>query len=81
LLIGASAGHFDTIGGTLGCFVTMMNDGDHSPRILSNNHVLANENRGKSGDDIVQRRTAGLAHPAFASRGAPRWAPGRVGPA
>ena len=54
LLIGASAGHFDTLGGTLGCFVTMMNGGDDSPRILSNNHILANENRGKSGDAIVQ---------------------------
>jgi hypothetical protein len=56
LLIGASAGHIETIGGTIGCFVTPTG-GDGSPRILSNNHVLANENRGKSGDDIVQPNT------------------------
>jgi hypothetical protein len=54
LLIGASVGHFDTIGGTLGCFVALMGGGDGTPRILSNNQVLANENRGRRGDDIVQ---------------------------
>jgi hypothetical protein len=56
LLIGASAGHYETKGGTLGCFVTLKG-GDGSPRILSNNHVLANENRGKKGDAVIQPNT------------------------
>lgn len=52
LLIGISIGHHKVTAGTLGCFV--------KPRVgegvfvLSNNHVLANENRGKTGDVIVQ---------------------------
>jgi hypothetical protein len=37
--------------GTLGCFVT--NDGIHD-LILSNNHVLANENQAAKGDPILQ---------------------------
>jgi hypothetical protein len=53
LLIGCSIGHFRSKGGTLCCFVTPTG-GDGSPRILSNNHVLANENRGRPGDDIIQ---------------------------
>lgn len=36
--------------GTLGCFVTL-NNGSHA--ILSNNHVLAGENRGKKGTDRI----------------------------
>ena len=51
LLIGVSIGHFQVKGGTLGCFVKV---GDGTSRILSNNHVLANENKGKPGDDIIQ---------------------------
>jgi hypothetical protein len=56
LLIGCSIGHYKTIGGTLGCFVTLKG-GDGSARILSNNHVLADENRAKTGDDIIQPNT------------------------
>ncbi len=37
--------------GTLGCFVKMR---DGSARILSNNHVLADENSGKKGDAVIQ---------------------------
>src|SRR5262249_911724 len=52
LMIAASIRPFDITAGTLGCFVTR-------PKIkaigvLSNNHVLANENRAKKGDAILQ---------------------------
>jgi hypothetical protein len=52
LLIGTSIGHFKITAGTLGCLVKLRSTGD--PRILSNNHVLADENRGKKGDAIIQ---------------------------
>jgi hypothetical protein len=52
LLIGVSIGHFRITAGTLGCFVKMRSSG--APRILSNNHVLADENAGKKGDAIIQ---------------------------
>ena len=52
LLIGCSLGHLGVTAGTLGCFV-QRRAGD-GLRVLSNNHVLANENRGKRGDAIVQ---------------------------
>jgi len=52
LLIGTSIGHFRITAGTLGCFVKMRSNG--TPRILSNNHVLADENKGKKGDAIIQ---------------------------
>src|SRR5882672_1410372 len=44
LLIGTSIGHFRITAGTLGCFAKLRSTGD--PRILSNNHVLADENKG-----------------------------------
>jgi len=52
LRIGCSVGHVKVTAGTLGCFVRPQGGG--SPAILSNNHVLANENRAKRGDAIVQ---------------------------
>ena len=52
LLIGCSIGHFKITAGTLGCFVKPRAGGGVC--VLSNNHVLANENRGKTGDTIVQ---------------------------
>jgi hypothetical protein len=52
LRIGASIGHFKITAGTLGGFVRRRDDG--SVLILSNNHVLANENRAKKGDHILQ---------------------------
>jgi hypothetical protein len=52
LLIGSSIGHFKITAGTLGCFVRQKAGGDTC--VLSNNHVLANENRGKKGDTILQ---------------------------
>lgn len=54
LRIGGSIGHFKITAGTLGCFVRSQGGGDSSVLILSNNHVLANENRAKRGDDILQ---------------------------
>jgi hypothetical protein len=58
LLVGTSCGtvHNDFIvAGTLGCFVTKKNS--NQPLILSNNHVLADENRYPKGGRIVQPGT------------------------
>ena len=52
LQIGVSVGHVNISAGTLGAFVKPRVGGKTG--ILSNNHVLANENRGKVGDDIIQ---------------------------
>jgi hypothetical protein len=52
LRIGASIGHFKITAGTLGGFVCDRDGG--SVLILSNNHVLANENRAQKGDLILQ---------------------------
>jgi hypothetical protein len=52
LLIGASIGHFRITAGTLGGFVVLRKGGQ--VRALSNNHVLADEDRGKKGDAILQ---------------------------
>ena len=52
LRIGSSIGHYKITAGTLGGFVRSRDDG--SVLILSNNHVLANENKGKKGDAILQ---------------------------
>ena len=52
LRIGGSVGHYDITAGTLGCFVRRR--GDETPMILSNNHVLADENRAEIGDAILQ---------------------------
>jgi hypothetical protein len=51
---GISVGHVRVTAGTLGTFVQTT---DGSVRILSNNHVLADENQGVEGDDIVQPGT------------------------
>jgi len=51
LLIGASVGHVDITAGTIGAFVKR---GD-ATFLLSNNHVLANENLASPGDWILQR--------------------------
>ena len=51
LLIGVSIAHFRVTAGTLGCFVKTRQGG--AVRILSNNHVLANENRSKKGDAVL----------------------------
>lgn len=52
LLIGTSLGHFTITAGTLGCFVSK---GEKEEAfILSNNHVLAAENKGRKGDVILQ---------------------------
>ncbi len=49
---GVSIGHYDITAGTLGAFVRL--PGEDRPRLLSNNHVLADENRGAPGDEILQ---------------------------
>lgn len=50
LKAGISIGHKDITAGTLGYFFAR----DEDTYILSNNHVLCNENRGKIGDEILQ---------------------------
>jgi hypothetical protein len=52
LRIGCSVGHFNVTAGTLGAFVTDANQG--GTYLLSNNHVLADENRSQAGDPILQ---------------------------
>lgn len=52
LVIGCSIGHFKITAGTLGCFVRDRTTGE--TLILSNNHVLANENLAQAGDAIIQ---------------------------
>ncbi len=55
LKIGVSVGHFKITAGTLGCFVRGLDPKDNKAEmILSNNHVLANENRAKDGDAVLQ---------------------------
>ena len=51
LAVGVSVAHEDITAGTLGCFVRT---GDGADAILSNNHVLADENRASVGDAILQ---------------------------
>lgn len=50
--VGASVGHFAITAGSAGAFVRV--EDDERPRLLSNNHVLADENRGSAGDEILQ---------------------------
>lgn len=52
LRLGCSVGHYSITAGTLGAFVRPRGGG--SLALLSNNHVLANENRAKTGDAILQ---------------------------
>jgi hypothetical protein len=52
LVVGCSIGHFKITAGTLGCFVKDRATGEIL--ILSNNHVLANENNALAGDTIIQ---------------------------
>lgn len=52
LLLGCSVGHHKITAGTLGAFV--LHEPTRGTVILSNNHVLANEDRGKVGDAILQ---------------------------
>ena len=54
LRIGTSVGHHKITAGTLGCFVQRETGGATSTFMLSNNHVLANENRARAGDAILQ---------------------------
>ncbi len=53
LKLGISVGHVKVTAGTLGAFVKRRESANET-LILSNNHVLANENRGKIGDAVLQ---------------------------
>ncbi len=50
---GISIGHYKITTGTLGCIV--YDSLQHTPRILSNNHILANSNLCSLGDPILQQ--------------------------
>jgi hypothetical protein len=50
LQVGVSVAEVDVTAGTLGCFVTV----DREARILSNNHVLADEDRARPGAAVLQ---------------------------
>ncbi|HEX3150718.1 MAG TPA: hypothetical protein VHR66_21750 [Gemmataceae bacterium] len=52
LQLGISVGHKDITAGTIGCFVRK--PGTVGAFVLSNNHVLGNENKGKVGDAVLQ---------------------------
>jgi hypothetical protein len=52
LLIGSSLGHYAITAGTLGAIA--LHRKTRRPVMLSNNHILANEDRGKIGDAILQ---------------------------
>ncbi len=51
---GISIGHFEVTAGTLGCYVSK----NGKKLILSNNHVLANQNDSNIGDPIIQPGSA-----------------------
>lgn len=53
---GISVGHFNITAGTIGCFCRSTKPGDdrHATYVLSNNHILANENQAQENDDIYQ---------------------------
>lgn len=53
LLIGSSIGHLEVTAGTLGCFVRRRAR-PAQVEVLSNNHVLADENEAQTGDAVVQ---------------------------
>ncbi len=55
---GVSIGHPDVTAGTLGCVV----EKEDTWFILGNNHVLANTNRAKLGDRIIQAATSDEGH-------------------
>ncbi len=55
LVPGLSVGHYKVTAGTLGCFVK--DRSDDTVYMLSNNHVLANENDAKKQDAILQPGT------------------------
>lgn len=57
LLNGVSIGHVEVTAGTLGGFVRRRGTKNGKIHVLSNNHVLANENQAALGDSIVQPGT------------------------
>ncbi|MGE3651304.1 MAG: hypothetical protein AB7G10_23450, partial [Reyranellaceae bacterium] len=54
LINGISIGHIEVTAGTLGGFVRRIGTKNGKIHVLSNNHVLANENGADIGDDILQ---------------------------
>lgn len=69
---GMSVAHFRVTAGTFGCVVR---DRAHRRLILSNNHVLADSNRGRAGDAILQPGPADGGTPADALARLDRFVP------
>ena len=62
---GASVGHFRITAGTIGGWARGRGNRSRRQLMVSNNHVLADENRGRFGDPIIQPgRADGGANPA-----------------
>jgi hypothetical protein len=55
LLIGSSVAHFQVTAGTIGGFVKSKTKSDSRIFLLSNNHVIANEDKAVIGDPILQQ--------------------------
>lgn len=51
---GYSIGHANVSAGTFGCLVRDLHSTSQEPLLLGNNHVLADTNRGRPGDPILQ---------------------------
>ncbi len=55
IVAGISAGHVNVTAGTISCFCRSTRPGESERRmVLSNNHVFADVNKGKSGDKLLQ---------------------------
>ena len=51
---GVSVSHVDVTAGTIGTFARRLSEAGDAVELLSNNHVLANENQAELGDGILQ---------------------------
>lgn len=81
VVAGVSAGHFSITAGTIGYFCRSTRHGDDPASVfaLSNNHVFANVNEGRPGDDLYQPGPAdgGVSADHFADL--TRWVPLQLG--
>ena len=81
LVAGVSAGHFQITAGTLGYFCRSTKHGDTPDDVfvLSNNHVYANVNQGRPGDDLYQPGPADGGTPADTIAELTRFVPIQLG--
>jgi hypothetical protein len=81
VVAGVSAGHYKITAGTIAYFCRSTRPGDDPGRVfvLSNNHVFANVNQGKAGDDLYQPGTADGGTPASHIAELARWVEIKLG--